>query len=128
MLKELLAKYKSKKLLTLNQFVNRKGTTLEDIKAYTKLLAGKPRRQDCIGYDDDGNRILNHKPLFKGWQLCTDTSADVNKVAKLQTNGNSYKIYFMTANGVTIISLENMADEVTYNELAIFFEGNLELN
>jgi hypothetical protein len=128
MLKQILAKYKLKKLATLNKFVFRKGVELKDIQEYTNLLNGKPQRTDFIPYDNEGNLIENHVPLFKGWTLCTDASSDVKKVAKMQTHGNSYKIYFDTAAGTTIISLEHMIDECKYNDLAIFFEGNLELN
>jgi hypothetical protein len=125
---DLLKKFKSRKLIKLNDLVFRRGVTLEDIKDYTILLNGKIKRTDFIPYDANGNFILNHKPVFKGWSLCTDTSGEVKKVAKMQTKGNSYKIYFDTAAGSTIISLEHMVDECTYNDLVVFFEGNLELN
>ena len=125
---DVLKKYKSKKLITLNSLTFKKNITLYDLKEYATKLGGKPKRTDFIPYDVDGNLILNHKPIFKGWSICKDTSSDIKKVAKLQTHGNSYKIYFDTASGTTIISLEHMCDECTYNDLAIFFEGNLELN
>lgn len=126
--KTLLSKYKLKKLVTLNQFVDRKGVTLEDAKKYSTLLKGKPERVDFIKYNLEGKLDKSIKPIFKGWEICLDTSAEINKVAKLLTVGNSYKIYFNTANGTTIVSLEHMIDECKYNDLAIFFEGNLELN
>ena len=128
MFKELLSKYNLDKLVTINQFLNTEGVTLGDLKQYNYLLSKEPKRTDFINYDDKGLIVLGNKPVFKGWRLCKDTSADINKVAKLITVGNSYKIYFMTANGVTIISLENMCDRCTYNDIAIFFDGNLELN
>lgn len=127
MLIELLKKFKSKKLLTLNKFIMRKGVSLLDAKDYTVALVGKPKRTDFIPYDSDGKFIENHKPIFKGWSMCNHASSEIKKVATMQTVGNSYKIYFDTANGVTIISLEHMVDECTYNDLAIFFEDHLEL-
>lgn len=125
---EVLKKHKRKYLMQLRKFVFRKGVTLEDIRVYATVLGKQPVRTDFIPYDDEGNLILNHKPLFKGWQLCTEASSDTRKVAKLQTNGNSYKAYFDTAAGTTIISLEHMIDECTYNDLAELFQGNLEIN
>lgn len=127
MLIKILKGFRSKKLLTLNKFVFRKGATLKDIKDYTTELGKIPQRTDFIPYDSEGNLIMNHKPIFKGWSMCEHASSDTKKVASMQTHGNSYKIYFDTAAGVTIISLEHMVDECTYNDLAIFFEGNLEL-
>lgn len=124
----LLSKFKVKKLIQLNKLVFRKGVALEDIKEYATLLGREPKREDFIPYDCDGNYIMNHKPIFKGWSVCKDASGEINKVAKLQTVGNSYKIYFNTANGTTLISLEHMIDNCKYNDLAVFFEGNLELN
>ena len=125
---EILKKYKRKYLMQLHKFVFRKGITIEDIRAYAAILGKQPKRTDFIPYDDEGNLILNHKPLFKGWSLCTEASSETKKVAKLQTHGNSYKVYFDTAVGTTIISLEHMIDECTYNDLANLFEGNLEIN
>lgn len=127
-MKEILKKFKAKKLIQLNKFVFKRGVELSDILDYTKELNKKIKRIDFIPYDSNGDFIEGHKPLFKGWELCTDTSSDTKKVAKMQTHGNSYKIYFDTANGATVISLEHMVDECTYNDLASFFEGNLELN
>lgn len=101
---------------------------MQDVLDYTVELNKKIKRTDFIPYDSDGNLILGHKPLFKGWELCLDTSAETKKVAKLQTHGNSYKIYFDTENGSVVISLEHMIDECTYSDLATFFEGTLELN
>lgn len=116
-----------KKLVTLNSFVCRKGITLEDVRRYNNELAGRPKRTDFIPYDDEGNKILNHTPLFKGWVVCQETSSTLHKVAKLSTVGSDFRIYFGTANGVTVVSQSHMADECTYNDLALFFEGNLEL-
>ena len=126
-MQELLKKYKCKKLIQLATLLFRKGITLADAQAYANILKGQPKRTDFIPYDSDGNLILNHKPLFKGWSMCTDASSDTKKVAKMQTHGNSYKIYFDTAAGTTLISLEHMVDQCTYNDLTIMFEGNLEL-
>jgi hypothetical protein len=128
MLPELLKKYKSKKLLQLNSFVFRKNITLADVQQYSTELKKEPQRTDFIPYDSEGKFIKNHKPLFVGWDLCNDSSSNTKKVAKLQTHGNSYRIYFDTSNGVTIVSLEHMIDQATYNDLANFFEGNLELS
>ena len=125
---EVLKKYKRKYLMQLHKFVFRKGVTIGDIRAYATILGKQPKRTDFIPYDSEGNLILNHKPLFKGWSLCTEASSETKKVAKLQTHGNSYKVYFDTAVGTTIISLEHMIDECTYNDLANLFEGNLEIN
>ena len=127
MLVELLKKFKSKKLITLNMFIYKKGVNIGDAIDYEKELSKKPHRTDFIPYDSDGNLIQDHKPIFKGWEMCEHASSDTKKVATMQTEGNSYKIYFDTANGTTIISLEHMVDECTYNDLAIFFEGHLEL-
>lgn len=123
----LLKKYKCKKLVQLNKFVFRKSVTLEDIRSYADALSKKPVRTDFIPYDSEGKFIKGHKPLFKGWSMCPDASSETRKVAKLQTHGNSYKIYFDTADGTTIISLEHMIDNCTYNDLAVLFEGNLEI-
>ena len=124
----LLSNFKVKKLISLNKLVFRKGVTLDDVKKYATLLSKSPKREDFIPYDSDGNLILNHKTIFKGWELCKDASSETKKVAKMQTHGNSYKMYFDTADGTTIISLEHMIDNCTYNDLTVFFEGNLELN
>lgn len=123
-----LNKYKVKKLLTLNRFVNKvKSITIDDVKNFNKELSEKPQRTDFIPYDNEGNLILNHKPLFKGWTLCKETSSEKHKVAKLTTVGDSFRLYFDTADGLTLVSTKNMADNCTYNDLAIFFESNLEL-
>jgi len=127
MLVDILKKVKSKKLITLNKLIFRKGVDLKVSRDYATELGKEIQRTDFIPYDSDGIMILNHKPIFKGWSVCNDASSDTKKVAKMQTHGNSYKIYFDTANGATIISLENMTDQCKYNDLAIFFEGNLEL-
>jgi hypothetical protein len=124
---EILKKFKVKRLIQLAKFVFKRDVEMVDVLNYTKLLNLKIKRGDFIPYDDDGKFIKGHKPVFKGWALCTDTSSEVKKVAKLITRGNSYKIYFDTANGATIISLEHMIDECTYGDLATFFEGTLEL-
>lgn len=124
----LLKLYKLKKLIQLNKFVFRKGVHIGHVQDYANMLNRKPVRTDFIPYDNEGNLILNHVPLFKGWSLCTDASSDTKKVAKMQTHGNSYKIYFDTTAGTTLISLEHMIDECTLNNLAEFFEGTLELN
>lgn len=127
MIAQMLKKYKQKKLITLNKFVNLKGVTIEDIKQYSTMLSKEPKRIDFIPYDAEGVRLIKNEAIFEGWRMCKDTSAEKNKVAMLLTNGNSYKIYFMTANGVTLISLEHMVDNCTFNDLANFFQGNLEL-
>lgn len=108
---------------TLNIFVG-KSRSLKDIKAYQKALKKKPSILDFIDYDDKGNRVLNNCPLFRGWSVCKETSSETKKVATL---GNC-KIYFNTADGVIIVNHQNMSDNVTYNDLAIFFDGNLRLN
>lgn len=124
----ILKEFKCKKLITLNKFIYRKGVVnLSTAKDYATELSKSIQRTDFIPYDSDGNLIVGHKPLFKGWTVCEHASSDTKKVASLQTQGNSYKIYFDTAQGATIISLEHMTDNCTYNDLAIFFEGNLEL-
>lgn len=125
---EVLKKYKGKKLVQLHKFVFRKNMELDDVKTYATILGKQLSRTDFIPYDENGNLILNHKPVFKGWSMCPDASSELNKVAKLQTNGNSYKIYFFTADGPTVITLEHMIDNCTYNDLANLFEGNLEIN
>ena len=125
---DILKKYKSKRLITLNKFVTRKNVTFEDIKFYNNLLARRPKREHFIPYDDDGNFIKNHKPLFKGWRVCNDTSDVKSKVAILTTKGNTYRLYFGTANFVEIISLSHAADNCTYNDIALFFKGHLDIN
>jgi hypothetical protein len=124
---EVLKKYKRKTLIQLHKFVFRKDVTIGDIRSYATLLSKEPKRTDFISYDEDGNFILNHKPVFRGWSMCVDASSETKKVAKMQTQGNSYKIYFDTASGTTIISLEHMIDHCTYNDLTNLFEGNLEI-
>lgn len=123
----IVRKYKGRFLVTLNKFVSRKNVTIEDIKTYANVLARRPKREHFIPYDDNGEFIKNHKPLFKGWQVCNDTSDELSKVAKLTTQGNTYRIYFGTANGVEIVSLTHGCDNCTFNDIAIFFDGHLEL-
>lgn len=125
---EILKKHKSRFLLTLNKFVIRKGVTFEEVKKYNDLLARRPKREHFIPFDDEGTFIKNHKPLFKGWRVCGDTSDEKSKVAILTTQGNTFRIYFGTANGVEIMSLSHAADNCTYNDIAIFFEGHLSIN
>lgn len=117
-----------KKLVTLNVFVNKtKLVTLQHVKRYNTDLSQKPSREDFIPFDDQGTRILNHKPLFKGWSVCKDTSDEKTKVAKMVSNSIEYRIYFGTVNGVVVVSHQNMCDNCTYNDLAIFFESGLVL-
>lgn len=126
-MRNLLKKFKCKKLIQLETFIFRKGVTLAEAQEYANHLKGTLKRTDFIPYDSDGNKILNHKPLFKGWTVCEDASSDTKKVASLQTHGNSYKIYFDTAAGSTLITLEHMVDNCKYSDIALMFEGNLEL-
>jgi hypothetical protein len=127
-MKNILAKFKTKKLIELNKFVFRKGVQLEDIKEYTRELNHKLRRLDFIPYDSDGNLVEGHKPVFKGWTVCIESSSETKKVARLETVGSSYRIYFDTADGAVVVSTEHMIDDCKYFELANLFEGNLELS
>lgn len=112
---------------TVNKFINKVDDFLK-VKQFNKDLSQVPKRTDFIPYDNLGNVILGHKPIFKGWTVCKETSNETIKVAKLITKDNEYRIYFDTKDGVIIVSTTNMSDNVTYNDLAIFFEGNLKLN
>jgi hypothetical protein len=112
-----------KTLLTLNQFTD-KAKTIEEVKEYNNYLKGIPKRTDFISFDDDGFALNDNKPKFKGWTVCEETSNDTIKVAKKE----NCRIYFDTKDGVIIVSETNMSDNCTYNDLAIFFDGKLELN
>lgn len=119
---EVLKDKKYKSLPTLNTFVSRE-KDLKLIKKYNDFLKTVPKRTDFISYDFDGVQLLDNKELFKGWIVCSKTSNDTIKVA---TRGNA-KIYFDTADGVIVVNHEKMTDKATYNDLAIFFDGNLKL-
>lgn len=112
-----------KKAPTLNKFV-KSGNSLKDIKQYQKFLEEIPKRTDFINFDDEGFELNENVPLFKGWCVCNEASNDDIKVAKLEEN----RLYFDTKDGVILVNLTNMADQVTYNDLFIFFEGGLKLN
>jgi hypothetical protein len=74
------------------------------LKLHTKPL--KPKNKVTLYHkDDDGKFIKGHKPVFKGWALCTSTHLVRLRRLLNHQRGNSYKIYFSTANGATIISL-----------------------
>lgn len=127
---EVLKKLKYKTLPTLNRFILKtKDLDMHLVMKYTKFLSEKPKREDFIPYNSQGELIKDHKPKFKGWTVCPTTSDEKTKVAmKNLGDNNSCRIYFDTKEGVTIVSYTHMSDFVTYNELAIFFEGKLELN
>jgi hypothetical protein len=107
---------------TLNNFA-KKVKDLELILKYAKFLDKKPKRTDFIDYDGEGFQIEN-TPLFKGWEVCEETSSEKLKVAKKNDN----RIYFDTNDGVLLMSMSNACDQTTYNSLFIFFEGKLKLN
>lgn len=85
-----------------------------------------PKVEDFIPYDFDGTRILNHEPVFKGWKVAPESS-ELKKVAELMQDGKRYLIYFHSADGVIAVSQTDVRDQLTYGELAHFFEGNLKL-
>lgn len=116
-----------KTLRTLNQFVDVNHIAFE-IEAYNEELKGDPKITDFINFDMDGFELNENKPKFKGWEVCEDSSSETKKVAKLVTESNEYRIYFHTDSGVILASQTNMSDNCTYNDLAIFFEGKLEMN
>lgn len=125
---DILKSFNHKRLLTLNMFINKtKVLTLSIVKKYNTELSQQIKRQDFIPYDMDNNFIHNHKPIFKGWSVCEETSDVKTKVAKTMTSGKQYRIYFNTKNNALIMSETNACDNATYNDLAIFFEGKLEL-
>jgi len=107
---------------TLNQFV-KKVKDLDLILKYVKFLDNKPQRTDFINYDSEGFQIDN-TPIFKGWEVCEATSNEKLKVAKKGDN----RIYFDTGDGVLVMNKTNACDQTTYNDLFIFFDGNLKLN
>jgi|JI10StandDraft_1071094.scaffolds.fasta_scaffold18462_10 hypothetical protein len=117
-----LKQRKFKTLPTLNIVVG-KAKTLDDAKEYERLLKDIPQRTDFINFDKDGFELNENEPIFKGWSVCEEASGEVVKVA---TKGEC-KIYFDTADGVIVVNETNMSDNVTYNDLAIFFESKLEL-
>lgn len=126
---DILKSFKYKNLLTLNMFVNKsKVLTLTIVKEYTIELSHPIKREDFIPYNMKDEFIKDHKPLFKNWVVCNETSDVKTKVAKLVKDGNQYRIYFNTKEGACIMSELHHCDRATYNDLAIFFEGKLELN
>lgn len=118
-----LKKLKFKTAPTLNEFI-KKVDDLKQIKEYVAFLDKIPKRTDFISFDDDGFALNDNVPLFKGWEECPEASSENIKVAKLGDN----RMYFDTKDGVIIANHSNMSDEVTYNDLFIFFEGKLALN
>ncbi len=125
---EILKCFKHKRLLTLNMFITKtKVLTLTIVKEYTKELSHPIKRQDFIPYDMNDKFIENHKPIFKNWVVCDETSDINTKVAKTTIDGKTYRIYFNTSNGAVIMSETHACDNAKYNDLAIFFEGKLEL-
>jgi hypothetical protein len=125
----ILKSFKYKHLLTLNMFLNKtKVLTLSIAKDYCKELSQPIKREDFIPYNMKNEFIKDHKPLFKDWVVCNETSDVKTKVAKLVKNGRHYRIYFNTKEGAYIMSDTNSCDHAKYNDLAIFFEGKLELS
>lgn len=120
---ELLKELGYKKAPTLNEFV-KNSDDLDAIKMYCKFLDEIPKRIDFIDFDDDGFALNENEPIFKGWEVCEEASGENIKVAKL----DNIRVYFNTKDGVIVASHTNMSDQVTYNDLFIFFEGKLELN
>lgn len=120
---ELLKELGYKTAPTLNQFTN-KSVDLDEIKMYNEFLNEVPKRTDFIDFDEEGFALNDNIPLFKGWDVCNEASSDNIKVAKLENN----RVYFDTKDGVIVASHTNMSDQVTYNDLFIFFDGKLELN
>lgn len=118
-----LKKLKFKSLPTVNFFIN-KIDDLKSIKDYNTFLSKDPKRTDFINFDSDGFELNDNIPIFKGWLVCTETSNEQIKVAKK----DNCRIYFDTKDGVIVVNETNMVDNCTYNDLAIFFEGKLELN
>lgn len=116
-----------KTLLTLNQalvgFIS-----IEEAKDYNGFLKQEPKIEDFINFDLDGFELNDNEPIFKGWVMDEETSSETKKVAKLTTADNECRIYFHTDSGIIIVDKEKMSDNCTYNDLAIFFEGKLEMN
>lgn len=108
---------------TLNQYVKRV-KDLESIKEYADFLDGTPKRTDFISFDDEGFALNDNKPIFKGWEECNEASSETIKVAKLEDN----RVYFDTKDGVIVVNHTNMTDNATYNDLFIFFEGELKIS
>lgn len=127
-----------KKLPTINIFLEvqdrklRKKASKEilytNLMEFVKDLKKVPKITDFIDYDLKGFQVQDNKPIFKGWTVCEETSSETKKVPTLKTKNNVYKIYFDTKDGVIISSETHMSDQLTYNDLAYFFEGNLELS
>ena len=89
---EILKSFKHKHLLTLNMFVNKtKILTLIIVKDYNKVLSGKIKREDFIPYNMKDEFIENHKPLFKNWAVCNQTSDEKTKVAKMISSNMKYR-------------------------------------
>lgn len=118
-----LKKLKFKTAPTLNQFV-KKIDDLKQIKEYVAFLDKEPKRTDFINFDDDGFELNDNVPIFKGWVVCNETSNETIKVAKKGDN----RIYFNTADGTFVTNKTHLTDHLTYNDLFIFFDGNLKLN
>lgn len=112
-----------KVLPTLNLFAT-KANSLKEVKDYNEFLYGIPKRTDFINFDDDGYELNDNVPFFKGWDVCEEASNETIKVARKE----DCRIYFDTADGVIIVNETNMTDNATYNDLAIFFNSELELN
>lgn len=108
---------------TLNQFVN-KVDDYSLIKKYNNFLKKEPKITDFINFDRDGYVLNDNVPLFKGWSVCEESSSETIKVPRLENN----LIYFETKEGIFISNFQNMSDQLKYNDLFIFFEGNLKLN
>jgi len=108
---------------TLNEFV-KKGVSKKAIVDYAKFLDEIPKRTDFISFDDEGFALNENEPIFKDWDVCEDASSESIKVAKQ----DNIRIYFDTKDGVIVASHTNMSDQVTYNDLFIFFEGKLGLS
>ena len=122
-IKKMLLDKKENALLTLNLFVD-KAYSLEEVKEYKYFLDDIPERTDFINFASEGFELNDNVPIFKGWEVCEETSSDIVKVAKK----GECRIYFDTKDGVIIVNEENMSDNITYNDLAIFFYGKLELS
>ena len=108
---------------TINEFID-KCDSLEEIRAYNEFLKGEPQRKDFLDFDNEGFALNDNEPMFKNWFVCEETSIENTQVARIDNN----RVYFNTDNGVFLMNDKHLSDNLTYNELFIFFEGNLELN
>lgn len=118
-----LKKLKFKTAPTLNDFI-KKVDDIKQIKEYVAFLDKTPKRVDFIPFDDEGFELNDVTPIFKGWEVCHETSNEHIKVARKGDN----RIYFDTKDGVVLLNHTNMTDNATYNDLVIFFESKLEIN